>query len=188
MIRTFIAARIEANALLRGLYQRLAELGDPFRPVPPADLHVTLKFLGNTDKRKLPRITAALERVAERHAPEIVRLAGLGAFPQPRRPSVIWVGMENASLLTAIAGELESELSGLGFPAEQRPFQPHLTVLRVKSRPPDLLLTMLAESSAADFGTAPIRSIELLQSDLLDKGPRYSVLATAALSRVETAE
>jgi 2'-5' RNA ligase len=182
MIRTFIAARIHANPLLSGLHQRLSALGDPFRPVPLADLHVTLKFLGNTDTRTLPRITAIMQSVAARQTSQTVRLVGLGAFPQPRRPSVIWVGMENAALLTAIAGALETELSRLGFPAEPRPFQAHLTVLRVKCRPPESLLTLLADSSAADFGSATIGSIELLQSDLLDQGPRYTVLASAALA------
>lgn len=182
MIRTFIAARIEANPLLSGLHQRLSALGDPFRPVPLADLHVTLKFLGNTDTRMLPRITAIMQRAAARQATQTVQFVGLGAFPQPRRPSVIWAGMENASFLTSIAGELETELSGLGFPAEPRPFQPHLTVLRVKCRPPESLLTLLADSTSADFGAATIGSIGLLQSDLLDKGPRYTVLASAALA------
>jgi 2'-5' RNA ligase len=182
MIRTFIAARIAENSLLRLLHQQLAELGDPFRPVPLADLHVTLKFLGNTDERQVPKITAVMQNVAARHAAEIVSLVGLGAFPQPRRPSVIWIGMENAVSLTAIAGALESELLELGFPAERRPFQSHLTVLRVKTRPPESLFTLLSKSSAADFGTTPISSIELLQSDLLDGGPRYSVLASAPLS------
>jgi 2'-5' RNA ligase len=183
MIRTFIAARIAENPLLRELHQQLVELGDPFRPVPLADLHVTLKFLGNTDERTVPRITAVMQSVAARHAAETVRLIGLGAFPQPRRPSVVWVGMEKAVSLAAIAAALESELSGLGFSAERRPFQAHLTVLRVKTRPPESLFSLLSESSAAEFGIAPISSIELLQSDLLDGGPRYSVLATAPLSR-----
>jgi 2'-5' RNA ligase len=183
MIRAFIAARIPSNAALRKLHAQLSQLGEPFRPVAVDKLHVTLKFLGDTEEGQVAAIGEIVKRSASQQPAEEVRLSGLGAFPHARRPSVIWVGMQNANSLTAIAAALDDELADLGFAPEQRPFQPHLTVMRVKARPPEMLFSMLTTNANTEYGTARIESIELFQSELARGGSRYTTLATASLKR-----
>lgn len=181
LIRTFIAVRVPQNPLLRQLHERLSQSGERIRPVRVNGLHVTLRFLGDTERSLVDEIAARMRKIAAEHPADVVRLTGLGVFPDLRRPSVVWVGMQNAGLLSVLAGELNRELAELGFVPEQRPFQPHLTVLRLKTRPPAALLDLIAAAPAADFGSFPVDTLELIQSELEPAGPRYTVLASAPL-------
>ena len=188
MIRTFFALPIVATPGLRRLHSRLCELGDRFRPVALGNLHVTLKFLGDITPSQVPEICAIVKPIVEVRPAFHVRLSGLGAFPNARRPSVAWAGLGGAESLGEIAGELDRALAALGFVPEVRPFQPHLTLLRVKSRPPEELLSLLAEEAGAEYGTAPVKEIEFLQSELTPRGSRYSKLATFALAAAPAGE
>jgi 2'-5' RNA ligase len=180
-LRAFIAVKIPPSHALEAVIAQLAAFGKPVKTVSAQQLHITLKFLGDTDREQLPRIGQILEQTVAAHASCEVRLAGLGAFPHLGRPSVIWVGLDNAETLVAIAAELEKQLKPLGFPPEGRPFQPHLTVARLKARPPDELTALVTQHQTAAFGSARVRSVELIQSELLSEGPRYTVLASAEL-------
>jgi RNA 2',3'-cyclic 3'-phosphodiesterase len=182
MLRTFFAVKIDPTPGLRRLHARLSALGDRFRPVALDNLHVTLKFLGDISESQVPEICSVSKRVVDGRAAIHVRLSGLGAFPGARRPSVVWVGLAGAETLHEIAADLDRALSPLGFVPEARSFQPHLTLLRVKSRPPEELFSLLAEESGADFGMVPIEAIEFLQSELTPRGSRYTKLATFALA------
>src|SRR5436189_995904 len=137
MLRTFIAVRIEPTVALRRLHSQLAELGDRFRPVSPDNLHLTLKFLGETATSQIPEIGSVVWNIAEKQPATTVQLAGLGAFPHERRPSVIWVGFHHEEPLCQMAAALERDLCPLGFAPEGKAFHPHLTLLRVHSRPPE---------------------------------------------------
>jgi 2'-5' RNA ligase len=181
-MRTFIAVKVPPTPGLRRLNARLSELGVQFKPVALGNLHLTLKFLGDTSDEQLPEICSALKRIIESSPAHNVRLTGLGAFPNVRRPTVIWVGVNQAEVLCRMAEELELGLAPLGFASEGRNFQPHLTLLRVKSRPPEQLFTLLAEEANAEFGMVPVDKIEFLQSELTRGGSRYTVLATFALA------
>ncbi len=181
-MRTFIAARIEQTPALRRLHEGLTELGDRFRPVALQTLHVTLKFLGETAQTQLTEICSITKRVVEKQPRVFGKLVGLGAFPHARRPAVVWVGIEEAQPLCQIAGDLDRELSKLGFAAEGKPFQPHVTLLRVKSRPPEALATILADEARTDFGSCRIDKIELMQSEPSRSGSRYTTLANFTLA------
>ena len=181
MLRTFIAVKVAPTPDLRRIHSRLVELGDRFRPVALDNLHVTLKFLGDTSESQVPEICAIARHVVDGVAAMHVRLKGLGAFPSVRRPSVVWVGLDEAEALCRIVADLEQALAPLGFALENRAFQPHLTLLRIKARPPEQLFALLAQESATDFGVVPIDKIEYLQSELGPRGARYTELATFAL-------
>jgi 2'-5' RNA ligase len=183
VLRTFIAADVASTPALLRLLDRLQELGDRFRPVKPDDLHVTLKFLGDTSESDIGVVGAVVKRVIESRAAFHVRLAGVGTFPNAHRPAVVWVGLDPAESLRQIAGVLDNDLSGLGFPSEQRLFIPHLTLLRVKMHPPEALYSLLAEESQSDFGMVEISRVHLYRSELTRSGPRYTQLETAVLSK-----
>lgn len=181
MIRAFIAARVAETPGLRALSARLTRLGGSFRPVPTSALHLTLKFLGDVSKSQAPEIAAIVRRVASQHAGGTWPLSGLGAFPHVDRPGVVWVGLPAATPLIALAAQLEQELEPLGFRREERAWRPHVTVLRVKSRPPAELRALLSELADADFGEARIDAIELFQSELVAAGAKHTSLARAPL-------
>jgi 2'-5' RNA ligase len=180
-MRTFIAVNLAPTPALRRLHERLAGLGDRFTPVALTNLHITLKFLGETAKEQVPEVCTALARAAAAESTARCRLLGLGAFPDARRPTVVWVGLDQGETLVRLAARLDRDLAPLGFAPEARAFQPHLTLLRVKSRPPEELFTLLADEAQTDFGIVELSKVSFFESELTPRGSRYTALANCAL-------
>ncbi len=103
------------------------------------------------------------------------------SFRTPERPNVVWAGLEGAQTLAALAADLETGLERHGFARENRPFVPHLTLARVKAKPPESLRDLLSRHAKTQFGTATIDRVELIRSELGPEGSRYTVLAAASL-------
>jgi 2'-5' RNA ligase len=146
-------------------------------------LHVTLKFLGEQPDDVVPNLTDALRTAASRHRELDVATTEWGAFPNFRRPRVVWVGMTGEPQLRALASDIDETFAALGIPAESRPFKAHLTLGRAKGemRPADT--RAFAEAAArprASRGFA-VRTVDLMRSELGGGGPRYSVLAAVPL-------
>ncbi|HUG89481.1 MAG TPA: RNA 2',3'-cyclic phosphodiesterase [Planctomycetaceae bacterium] len=180
-LRTFIAVPIPSTPALRSVIARLAAMGRALKPVDPDHLHLTLKFLGDTDAGQVPAIGSAVrESVSGRQVFDLT-LRGTGVFPHARRPTVVWAGIENAEPLIAIVAELEPRLEALGFTREHRAYQPHLTLARIRSRPPADLTELLERERAAEFGAAAVESVVVYQSDLQPGGPVYTPLETVGL-------
>ena len=180
-LRTFIAVRIPAPAVLRPVLRDLGEMGRAVKAVSPDHMHVTLKFLGETDADLVPEVGSIMSAAAAAQKRCELTLAGLGVFPHAQRPNVVWAGIEGAQTLQALAAELQSGLEALGFAREDRPFVPHLTLARVKAKPPQSLHDLLERHQKTRFGTASIESVEFFRSDLGPDGPKYTQLATAPL-------
>jgi 2'-5' RNA ligase len=100
--------------------------------VRPEGVHVTLRFLGEVAERRLPELSAAWRAAAAAGRPAELTATGLGTFPPRGRPRVLWVGLHDGSggNLAALAGLLEQAAREAGFPPEERPFAPHLTLAR----------------------------------------------------------
>jgi len=130
-----------AAELLHGLMTPTERLGYRVTWSRPASLHTTVKFLGDVDPARVPEILSRVQRgmAMQPTAPAIVRLRGLGAFPQPERPKVLWLGVQgesesNQGRLLSLARVVEEWLFELGFAREERPFRAHLTLGRVRDR------------------------------------------------------
>ena len=175
-IRTFIAVKIQPAETLKSALSDLGELGRTVRPVRAANLHVTVKFLGDTEETLIPEIAELLRSAAADVDEFLVGLRGLGAFPSARRPSVVWVGMEEADPLGNIAKRLQPPLKNMGFPREQRKFEPHLTIARVRGRAPEELKNYIAQNASTDYGTELLTSIALYKSELHSTGAQYTAL------------
>lgn len=182
MLRTFVAVKIPATPSLVDVIRELGRMGSSLKPVAADNLHLTLKFLGDTPESQIAEIGEVVSRVATQAASFDIRLVGLGAFPNAQRPDVIWAGIESNETLRTLAAALESNLEPLGFRRESREFHPHLTLARVKAKPPPSLFQLLADHPATDFGTVHIASVEFLQSELQRGGPKYTVVASAKLN------
>lgn len=143
-VRAFIAVALPEGVklFLKELLAQLRSFGGNVRWTRPEGIHLTLKFLGNVDRSRLPELQKEISRALLPHAAMRLRLAGMGAFPGLNRPRVIWVGINDPQegLPPAVA-DLERALERLGFESEKRRFSPHLTLGRVKAGRlgPDLL-------------------------------------------------
>lgn len=183
MIRAFIAVPFAPTAALAALLDRLAGFGRSIRPASPAQLHLTLRFLGDVDPDAVADICLALDAAVAGTAPFDVDMIGLGAFPRPQRPTVVWVGLREAELLERIVEALDPLLDTLDMTPRDRPWQAHLTVARVKARPPGDLLDLLERDTSADYGVQPITAVALIQSRLTPAGPVYTDLHRIELAR-----
>lgn len=145
--------------------------------VRPEGIHLTLKFFGDILPGDVARIAALVGEAAARQRPLRLSLGGTGVFPDPRRPRVLWLGLDgDVQPLLGFQRGLEGGLAGIGFPPEGRPFRPHLTLARIRS---PRGLTGLAQAlepggaGAAGFVTA---AIALVRSELTPRGAIYTRL------------
>lgn len=180
-IRTFVAVKIPVTSALRPVLRSLATMNWPVAAVPPDNLHVTLKFLGETPIESRDVIQKQIAELVIEQPPFVLRVVGLGAFPHVDRPSVVWAGLSNAEPLVSLAQRLEVALEPLGFAREPRPFHPHLTMARVKGRPPHELFELLRQHANTEFGTVEIQAIDFIRSDRERDGARYSTLLSCEL-------
>ncbi len=184
MIRAFVAVPVEDPVVRRrlaGARSLLPELRG-VRWVPEGQLHFTLKFLGETEEERVVAARAATVRAAASASFRLV-LQGLGAFP-PRGPArVLWAGCgEGAVELSALARAVEEAFVAEGFPREERPFSPHLTVARVKD--PDAgrrLARLLPSVPPEPFGAVAVSGLVLFRSELTSRGAEHAELLRVAL-------
>jgi len=154
----------------------VAEALRPLRSLVPGvgwvkrgNLHLTLRFLGEVDPARVDPLADAVAPWVRRLYPPPVRLVGGGAFPDARRPKVLWIGAEAA--LDPLVGAIESCVVQLGLPPEERPFVPHLTVGRVRDGRADRLVSALRE--LGELATFTPDHIILYESQPRPEGPRY---------------
>lgn len=147
-------------------------------------LHVTLKFLGEQQDSLLSDLRATLDAVAARHRPLDLQTTGFGAFPNFRRPRVVWVGMTGESELRALANDIDRAFVPFGVAAESREFRAHLTLGRVKGElsAADGGALSAAARQAAPARGVPVRTIDLMRSELGPGGSRYTLLAAVPLN------
>jgi 2'-5' RNA ligase len=184
-MRTFIAIDLDESlkAALEVLVGKLRPFSGSVRWVSAPGMHLTLKFLGEVAEANLARIASALQDIAPRHPPFTLVLQGTGAFPPGRKvPRVFWVGIVPTPPLLALQQEIESELEKLGLEREDRRFQPHLTLGRVKS-PGGLgsLVEEMKNHEALKIGEMEVRTFRLFQSILKSSGAEYTALGEYSL-------
>jgi 2'-5' RNA ligase len=179
-MRLFIAVKISD-----AIRSELAEFVDQFLQFPgkvkwvePQNMHLTLKFLGETDSKLLDKVKSATAAAAKGLGAFDVTLSGCGAFPNLRAPKVFWVGINDDKMrLRSLAQQIDSNMVGLGYEREARPFSPHLTLARVKE--PERLELIKEAFGNAKFPpqTLGVKAIYLIESRLRPDGPVYTDVA-----------
>ena len=173
---------VECSPPLLEFMRELKNVPAQLKMVEPKNVHLTLKFLGNTEEEIVPDLEAVMRRSVEGVSSFEVNLHGVGVFPNENYITVIWVGMEKEQELASIAGKLDELLQPLGHKKERRPFSPHITVARVKRiKDRDALITTLKRYKETDFGMMKVDSIKLKKSVLTPKGPIYTTLKEVEL-------
>jgi 2'-5' RNA ligase len=177
-MRLFVAVTLPEE-----LKSRLAALQEQLRPaqadvswVRPANLHATLKFLGEVEPKRVDRLRPALAEAARGVAPFRIRLGGVGTFGRP--PRVVWAGVgDGAGPLAGLAERVEAALGLVGFPKERRGFSAHLTLGRVRSgKNLERLLQAIADVPPGDVGETAVDAIVLMRSELNPAGSIYTEL------------
>ncbi len=180
MIRSFIAIELpeETIQMFAAIQEQLKQSRAGVRWVKPGSIHLTLKFLGNISPAQVDDIAAAAAQVVGEEPPITLGAAGLGAFPSRKKPRVIWIGMEGeVQRLSRIQARVENALEPLGFVREKRPFQPHLTIGRVKDRRRlQTLIDAMATLDMPPFNSFDADEIILYKSDLRPTGAIYTKL------------
>jgi len=179
-MRLFVAIEIpqDIRTAYTSLLKELRGVAPQAKWARAENLHVTLKFLGNTD----PAILGSLQSVLSvMRSEQTVRLefCGLGFFPNEKRPRVFWAGMEASPNLKTLAADIDQAAHRLGFPLEDRPFMPHLTLARFE---PPGILPKLREAThahgAQSFGSLTTSEFHLIESQLKPTGAEYTTVQT----------
>jgi len=191
LLRAFIAVEIPP-----GIHQaienqtaliRAALDASLVRWVPSENIHLTLKFLGDVSPANVELLEQMLSVEVSHHRTFEMKFGGLGAFPNPKRPRVIWIGIQAPAGLEALQHGIEAATATLGYPDEQRPFSPHLTIGRVKQNintaGMQQIRTVLEKAEVGSLGISRVSAVHLFKSDLKPTGAVYTRLFSAPLGK-----
>ena len=184
-IRAFLAAEL-SEKLIQALAQTQATLrscGADVRWIRPENIHLTLHFFGNIGKDEVENICREMTKVASAIKPMVVQVEGLGAFPSPINPKVVWVGISDVDgKLTELQNAVLCELTLMGYKKDKRPFHPHLTLGRLRSPVgKGGLRDALRQGNDAGIGDWEVKGMTFFRSELLPSGPQYTRLKVISL-------
>ena len=187
--RLFVAVVLPGSwiASLEAAQRELRDAALPLRFVRPEGIHLTLHFLGATAESRLASLDEALRRATAAARPHGLVLGAPGSFGGPRRPRVVWAGVDGQTgLLQQLHRAIGRELSAAAFPVEQRPFHPHLTLARVPEHTSHSDASRIA-AAVENLRLAPVPRLDvanvvLIESHLERGGARYDHLAVHPLT------
>jgi len=173
-MRTFVAIEISDENIINSIEKFQNQINIDAKAVEPRNLHFTLQFLGEISENMLQKIKQALLSIE--FSSFSVNLIGIGAFPKPKFPRVVWIGTDRigGNLLVELSKKVNKVLEPLGLISDKA-FKPHITVFRIKKKVGDMTKE-LESQGAVDFGIQKISSIKLKKSELTPNGPIYSDL------------
>jgi 2'-5' RNA ligase len=173
--RAFIAVEVGPLPALLDIEERLRATRADIKLVEPENIHVTLKFLGDTDEDLVDKIEDVMKASTAGVGPFTIKLENMGAFPKLDYMRVVWVGMSGAESLVQIAKALNNGLKPMGFKSDKKGFKPHLTIARVRSPRNKSELRRAIDAQIDDqFGEVHVDKIVLKKSVLSSQGPTYS--------------
>lgn len=173
--RVFVAINLpdEIKKELDSVIEKLQKLNPDYgvKWVIPENLHLTLHFFGDLDEDKIAQVEAGIDEIAKKINAFKMQTGSFGCFPNEQNPKVIFIEVKDTDAIHNLIGQLEVTLENLGFPVDARPWRPHLTLGRIKDG---------AQCKTSGLELAPkifeVKSIELMESQLMPKGSVYSVI------------
>ena len=173
-MRAFIAVEIQDDAILDAIAKIKSDFKIKATPVNKKNMHFTLLFLGEISEETAENVKKTLSTISFKKIE--VGFTHVGAFPNPRSPRVIWIGVDEQSSkqLIDLAIQVEKKLELLGFKPD-KPFKPHLTIFRIKNRIDDIS-GIIEKFKKVDLGKYTMTELKLKKSVLTPSGPVYSDL------------
>jgi RNA 2',3'-cyclic 3'-phosphodiesterase len=155
----------------------------PMKWINKKNMHITLKFLGRVEDNKIESLVNTVGKLIKGFGPIKIGFGGFGAFPDPKHPRVIWIGINGgAGELKKLADKIEDELCEKGYGEEEREFSPHLTIGRIKeSIDTEALCCFIESNKNTSIGSFVIKDISLMKSTLMKNGPVYEELKRISL-------
>lgn len=187
-MRCFIAIDISADVreAIGNVVGKVRTISKGIRWIPPENIHITLKFLGDVKEDRIQEIERLLLQLCVKYSPFTVNVSGMGAFPSLKRPNVLWVGINDSAELRNIYQDIEKAMSTAGFKEEGRKFSPHLTIARVKdTRGIEQVIKEFATFRDAIFGSIYIEEVLLMKSVLKPAGAEYFRVAGFKLTKIK---
>ena len=179
MKRLFAAIKVEPDERMLDIYDQLRDglSHEKIKWVEPHNIHLTLKFFGETPENKIDDICSMLDEVAERHDPFVLNLKDIGIFGSSYNPRVIWFGMDNSKENERLANETLDAVEEIGWPRDRQNFRPHVTVGRIKFiKNKRFFQQTIDQFKGIDLQKIPVESFSLIESKLRPQGPVYDVL------------
>jgi len=172
-MRTFIAIEVNEQDVLNSIHKIQAELNVKAKPVELHNMHFTVQFLGEVSEEMIRKISDTLSSIE--FSAFSISFAGIGVFPNPNSPRVIWIGTnDGVNELEKLAETIRTKLSHLGFSPDKK-FKPHVTIFRIKNKI-EGMSSKLEKFSSYYFGKQTVSEIKLKKSELTPNGPVYTDL------------
>jgi RNA 2',3'-cyclic 3'-phosphodiesterase len=142
------------------------------------NIHLTLKFFGNVEVKRISRISEAAERVAKQFSTFQISVGETGVFPRPSRTQVLWIGVSDPSgQLSALQEKFENECAAEGFEKEDRAYRPHLTIARLRKPEGARHLADAHLQMKFELIEITLRELVVFRSELSSKGARYTPIS-----------
>jgi len=184
MKRLFAAIKIHPSARYINVFNEISSSlrHERIKWVEPENMHLTLKFFGETDEKQIPAIRQAIETAVSQSGPFTIKIANTGIFGSRYDPKVIWFGIEKNSLLEDLAQNIFTELSKCGWEQDRQNFVPHLTIGRIKElKDKPLFQKIISQYNTVEIQEEKVTEITLYESILRREGPLYINVFSAKL-------
>lgn len=179
MKRLFCAVKVQPNTEILDVIHHFREglIGERIKWVNPDNLHLTLKFFGDTQSENETEIINAFRHAGKHVNNFSFELSGIGFFGSHRLPRVLWIGIKQPEALQLLYKEVNKYLKPLGYLPDKPQFVPHLTVARIKElKNTNAFHRLIIKHQNDRFGEQHIKSFELYQSILRPQGPEYRIV------------
>jgi 2'-5' RNA ligase len=182
LFRGFIAIDIATTPHILSFEKEIQKTGADVKLVEPNNIHITIKFLGDTDENHIDAIEQSMKESVLGVNPFPITLKGTGVFPNQNYLKVIWIGILDEGHIKTISQTIDNKLALLGFKKENRGFSPHLTIGRVRTaKKKEQLLSVVAHQKETEFAVQTVQSLYLKKSELTPQGPIYTTLREVPL-------
>ena len=172
-MRIFVAIEVSDKNVLNSIHKIQTELNIKAKPVELNNMHFTVQFLGEVSEEMVRKISDALNSIE--FSTFSISFMGVGVFPKPSFPRVIWIGTnDGVNELEKLAEMIRTKLSQIGFHPDKK-FKPHVTIFRVKNKI-EGMSDKLEKFSSYNFGKQTVSEIKLKKSELTPNGPIYTDL------------
>lgn len=181
LLRTFLSIPVpeEITVLQNTLKSTIVEKKARISWVKDGNIHLTLKFIGDTPEDEVKKINSTIVNIIENTSTMNFMINGSGCFPKPQRPRILWLGVHgNLAPLQELVRKINDALDPLGYPKEEKEYIPHLTLARIKY--PQKITPDISEFLKYDYHPIkfPMNKIHLMNSELFHKGSVYTILGT----------